>query len=282
MTIFDPIFGSEDRVWEGVLRSSGSKKEDGGSSKMEGACFEDREVLRRTLPMGGGSSSKNPFQSSNNPQSSKNPPSSKNIHLRSSEPKIEDLPSSIFGAEDRRSPRGFFEDRGVLRSSGSEERRAPTIFHPLGPKNGEPLPHFPPSRPEEQRTFTHFPFLDQKNEEPSPICSSSDPLPSNRGHQLLSAILRFGFSERSSTLKIGPKIEIGFYVLSKIEVDRWFFSDMPYISFFTETLKQTLVSNEERSALVVLRRNRWRLAVPPCAAPFRPARGMPEFVIRFF
>ena len=43
----------------------------------------------------------------------------------------------------------------------------------------------------------------------SPPSSSSDPPPSTNPHQVLSALLRSGSSARSSTLKIGPKIEIG-------------------------------------------------------------------------
>ena len=56
--------------------------------------------------------------------------------------------------------------------------------------------------------FTIFHFLGPKNKEPLPAFVFFRPPPSTNGHQLLSAILRSGYSERSSTLKIGPKTEI--------------------------------------------------------------------------
>ena len=115
---------------------------------------------------------------------SKNPPSSI-FDLRSRRSK--NPPSSIFGAEE------WVEDR-------TEEGGGAGL---LPPKNEEPPfstfsarrtknPHLPSSRPEEWT----------KN---LPGTSSSDP---SLGHQLPSAILRSGSSDRSSTL-IGPKIEIG-------------------------------------------------------------------------
>ena len=82
--------------------------------------------------------------------------------------------------------------------SSNEE---PPIFHLLGTRNEEP-PLLPSSWPEE---WTKNP----------PGTSSSDPSP---GHQLPSAILRSGSSDRSSTLKIGPKIEIGSYSATEIAV----------------------------------------------------------------
>ena len=84
-------------------------------------------------------------------------------------------------------------------TSSSEERRNP---------------YLPPSRPEERRT-PHLPRSrpEEWTKNP-PGTSSSDPPP---GHQLPSAILRSGSPDRSSTLKIGSKIEIGlllrFFVL---------------------------------------------------------------------
>ena len=86
---------------------------------------------------------------------------------------------------------GVFEDGGFFDLPDPKNELTAPIFHFLGPKRR--TPHFPPSRPEE---WTNNP----------PGTSSSD---SSSGHQLLSAILRSGSSDRSSTLKIGPKIEIG-------------------------------------------------------------------------
>ena len=62
-----------------------------------------------------------------------------------------------------------------------------------GPKNEDP-PHLPPFLPEKQRTprFYLLPTLP----------------PSTTGHQLLSATLKSGSSDRYSTSNIDPKIEI--------------------------------------------------------------------------
>ena len=134
-------------------------------------------------------------------------------------PIFEEPPSSTFGAEEWIKDRteegggwdfldgggGFFEyGRGIVRFSGSEERRNPPSFTVSARRTKNPF-HLPPSRPEERRTL--------------PSCSSSDPPPSRpKCHQLLSAILSSGSSARSSTLKIGPKIEIGPLLASLYDV----------------------------------------------------------------
>ena len=132
------------------------------------------------------------------------------FNLRSSAPKIEE-PPPIFDLRPRRSVRrsdgrrevggDFFEDGGVLRRWGGSSifrlRRAknPPIFDLRSRKNEEPPPIF------------HL--LCWKNEEPPPSSSSSDPPPPTNAHQVLPALLESRSPARSSTLKIGPKIEIG-------------------------------------------------------------------------
>ena len=124
--------------------------------------------------------------------------------------------STIFGVEQRkwgfydfRVPKivnggGFFDLpapknenplEGVLRRWGvlrcSRERRTPSIFD-FGCRKNEKSTYFAPSRPEEWRT---------------PPLSSSDP-PSTKLHQVPPALLKFGSSARSSTLKSCPEIVI--------------------------------------------------------------------------
>ena len=118
------------------------------------------------------------------------------------------LQSSIFGAEDRRplifDPRrmgrrsdrrrgGFFEDGG-----GS------SIFRVRRTKNLPPSSTFSARR---KKSPPIFHFLGRKNGRRTPLVPLLPTPPS--GHQLPSAILRAGSSDRSSTLKIGPEIEIG-------------------------------------------------------------------------
>ena len=141
---------------------------------------------------------------------SKNPPSS----IFGPEDRITPhLQSSIFGPEDRRTPHlrssapnsgpkigrktgvgcdffedgGSFEDGGVLRYSGSETRKP--LFSIFGAGRTK-TPHLPPSRPEERRTPFSFFFRPP----PQPTLAGS---PEGRS------------SDRSSSSKIGPKIEIG-------------------------------------------------------------------------
>ena len=134
-------------------------------------------------------------------------------HLRSSEPKIEEPPhlqSSI--PEDRRTPPSsmfgpeeWVEDRTEEGGWDFFLRRTknPPIFHFLGRRTKNP-PHLPPSWPEEwtKNPLWYFFFR---------------PPPS---HQLPPAILRSGSSDRSSTLKIGPKIEIGHLLCRTHNPDR--------------------------------------------------------------
>ena len=168
--IFDAIFAPriEDR-W--VSCSSELENNRTPSSSKKPPIFEDP------------SSSQNP-QSSNGPpifdlrlRKTKNLPSSifedeertsPHFNSRSSASKIEEpLPSSIFDLGDRSEDRtedggatsskmgkGFFEHRWVLRSSGSEERRAPQL------RSSEPkkrrTSNLPPSRPDGRRTLFFF------------------------------------------------------------------------------------------------------------------------------
>ena len=204
----------------GILRRRGSSSKIGGSSKKGGGKFFVLRVRRsKTSPI---------FDLRT--RRSKNPPSSI-FDLRSRRPKT--LPSSIFRGEDRRTPH--------LRSSELEDRRTPPpIFNPrsLEPKIEEPFPssifgpeefrrsggrrwggvgllppknkglsHLPPFRHEERRTPPSSTFSAGRMDEDSPLVLL---LPTPHGHQLPSAILRSGSSDRSSTLKTGPKIEIGF------------------------------------------------------------------------
>ena len=191
-------------------------------------------------------------------------PKNEEPHLRFSKPKDRRtayLRSSIFGPGDRRTPHlrssvlkngfedrtkdgkggcDFFEDGEVLRSSRSEERRTPpsSIFGAGRTKNAP---------------YSTFSTRRSKNPPPS---SSSDLPPSTKGHHLLPAMLRSS-SARSSTLKIGPKIEIG-----------------------PLSARGAVVSWANRSVGVPSCPAPPRPAAPPCAAPTRPARGMSGFWIR--
>ena len=89
----------------------------------------------------------------------------------------------------------LFEDGENISIFRIRKTKNVCIFHFFGRRNEEPLP-----------TST---FSIGRTKKPSPLPSSSDPLPSTHGQQLFSAILRFGSPDRSSTVKIGPKIEIG-------------------------------------------------------------------------
>ena len=208
-----------------VLQLRGSKM---GVLRFGAGRSKTRPHLRRTPP-----SSKNPchlrrtrsLSSKNPPSSSKNPffeePSPFSIfgaedrrtpYSRYSEPKIEEPNPPIFDLRPRRMVRRSDGRRrgvrllrkwgvpskigGVLRYSGSEERRTPPIFDLRGLEERSTFNHFPCSRPEERRTFPHVLFLQTPPSLTNP-------------RQVLSACLRFGSSARFSTLKIGPKIEIG-------------------------------------------------------------------------
>ena len=111
------------------------------------------------------------------------------FNFRSSKLKIEEPP--IFDLRPRRMGRRSDERKRGGGTSSSEERRTPpsSTFSARRTKN-------PPSS-----IFS----AGRMNEEPSRGTSSSDP----PEHQLPSAILKSGSSDRSSSLKIGPKIEIG-------------------------------------------------------------------------
>ena len=141
-TIFDLIFGSEDRRW-GVIRSSDQKNKERreGSSKKRGSSSKKAGFFEE-----GGNSSKNPFSFFvlRNRRS-------KIPHLRSSKPKIEE--PLIFN----------------FRSSKSKTEPLSSIFDPeervedrteegvgLLPPNNEEPPHLPSSRHDEQRT-PHLP-----------------------------------------------------------------------------------------------------------------------------
>ena len=149
--------------------------------KMEG-FFEEPPHLRRTLHIFDLRSrrSKNPphLQSSIfGPEDRRTPP-----HLRSSDPKDGSKIGRKTGEGVRLLRRwgGFFEDGGGSSICRVRGTRSPPIFHFLGPKNEEPF---------------HILLL------PTP--------PSTNGHQLISATLRSGSSNRSSTVKKAPKIEVG-------------------------------------------------------------------------
>ena len=113
------------------------------------------------------------------------------------------LQSSIFGAEDRRTPL-IFDLRPRRMGRRSDERRGG------GTSSSEErrTPHLPPSRPKNEEPPI-FHLLGRKNGRRTPSLVLL--LPPTPGHQLPSAILRSGSSDRSSPLKIGPKIEIGSY-----------------------------------------------------------------------
>ena len=194
----------------------------GGLSKIGGCSSKVRRILRRTLPLRRTSFHLRrtpPSSSIFYPTNEEPPPSSMFgaderrtspiFNLRSSAPKIEES-LLIFDLRLRRSVRrsdgrrggDFFEDRGVLRRWGGffdfpapKNEESPAIFDLRSRKNEEPAPIF------------HL--LGQNNEEHPLFSSSSDPPPPTSIHQVLSALLRFRSSARSSTLKIGPKIEIG-------------------------------------------------------------------------
>ena len=164
MSIFDPIFGSEDRRWGGFF-------EDGGGSLRNTPSSKNHPHLRRTSP-----SSKNapslffdseyrstPHFRFSEPKIEEGPI----FNLRSSAPNIEENPFSIFDAEewveDRTEEGGVLRRwRGILRSSGSEERRTP---------------HLPLFRVEERRTPRSSTFLARKRKN-TPTLSSSSDLPS--------------------------------------------------------------------------------------------------------
>ena len=80
------------------------------------------------------------------------------------------------------------------------------FFDLPGPKTKNPLSSI--FGAEITKNLSIFHLLDQKKEERPPFFFFRLPLSTN-DHQLLSAILRSGSSGRSSTLKIGPEIEIG-------------------------------------------------------------------------
>ena len=142
-TIFDPIFGSEDRGWGCVLRSSGLKNAErrGESSKKGGilrrrGILQRREVLRRTPLLSsffGAEDQRTPIFDLRS-RRSKNPPI---LNLRSSEPKIEEPPSSIFGPEE------WVDDR-------TEEGRGGWDFFLRRTKKGEGV-GLPPSKNDERR-----------------------------------------------------------------------------------------------------------------------------------
>ena len=166
MGIFDPIFGSEDRRWGGVLRLSGSKNEDGAGSSIFGVDGRRSKMglytmfrLRRSK-MGGSFDLRAPnivkpptfdFR----PRKSTNPPFS--IFASSAPKNGRPKNGSRIGQKDEREGCDFFEDRGlsqdgwVFRSSGSEQRRKTLRLRS--------------SRPEERRTPI-FHLLDPKIEEP--------------------------------------------------------------------------------------------------------------------
>ena len=114
MAIFDPIFGSEERKWEGFfdLRLRRSKM---------GGFFDLRTRRSKTPPF-------SIFYSRT--EDRRTPP-----HFRSSEPNIEEPPPfSIFGAEDRRPP--IFNHR----SSEPNIEETPHL-RSSAPKNGSKIHH---------------------------------------------------------------------------------------------------------------------------------------------
>ena len=113
------------------------------------------------------------------------------FNRRSLEPKIEEPP--IFDLRPWIMIRRSHGRRGKAGGTSSfEERRTP---------------HLPHSRLEE-RIIPHLPSSRGRiDEEPSLVRLL--PIPPTLEHQLPSGILRSGSSDRSSTMKIGPKIEIG-------------------------------------------------------------------------
>ena len=209
------------RPWRSSTQSSAPKIEDGRVLRSSGSKNEDRGGSSKNPPP---SSKDSP--SSKDPPSSKNPlifdfpvPKIEDLrHLRFSEPKIEEphLQSSILWPEDRRTAHhlrcsaskngskigqktygrcttssnkggGSSKMMGVLRSSGSEERRTP---------------HLPPSRPEERRSPHHLSFSrsEERSKNPSPGTPSSDPHPpTNRRQVSWGSIFRqmFGLEDRS-------------------------------------------------------------------------------------
>ena len=174
MTIFDRIFGTEDRRW--VLRSPGREGErwvgffeERGPSKIE-------ETLRKPF-----SYSKKPLLRSS---SSKNLPSSIfDLRLRrSTNPSISDLLPEEW-VEDRTETRAggcdFVEDGGVLRRWGGSSIFRPRRTKKLFPSSifsarttTNPL-YFPRSRPEERRTPSFFFFRPP----PGTLATNSSQLP---------------------------------------------------------------------------------------------------------
>ena len=176
---------------------------------------EEPPLLRRTLPF-----------SFFGPESQRTSPSSIfDLRSRRSKTSIFVLrkrksknpsPSSIFGPEDRRTPH--------LQSSifGAEDRRTPHLRY-SAPKNGSKIgrkkrgwdfffrrtKNLPPSSTfsAEERRTPHLPHSWPEEWTKDPLWYFFFRPP---GHQLPSAILRSGSSDRSSTLKIGPKIEVSF------------------------------------------------------------------------
>ena len=110
------------------------------------------------------------------------------------------LLSSIFGAEDRRTP----HLRYSAPNNGSKIGRKKRGVGFLPPKNEEPPIVLLLGTKNEEPPSSIF-STGRMDEEPTPGYSFYDP----PGHQLFSAILTFGSSDRSSSLKIGPRIGIG-------------------------------------------------------------------------
>ena len=159
---------------------------------------------------------------------------SKNPHLRSSDPKIEEPPSSIFDLRSRRSKTPIRSSKANLEAPpptfdiGSRRSKNPSsIFDLRSRRSKNPSSsifgfeewvedrtkeggwnfffrrmnhHLPPSRHEDRRTL-HLPSSRSKEWTKIPLVIL---LSTPAGHQLPSAILRSGSSDRSSTLKIGP------------------------------------------------------------------------------
>ena len=196
--------------WRSSTQSSAAKIEDGGGSSTP--QIEEPPHLRSSEPkIEEPPSSIFDFR----PRTSKNPPI---FDLRSRTSKNPHLQSSIFSAPNIEEPRPIFDlrlRRVGRRPDGRSGRGGGTSFRRWGEgsskmKGGSSIFRV--------RSPPIFHFLGPKNEEPPPP-SSSDP-PSTNGHQLLSAIRRSGSSDRSSTLKIGPKVGIGPLFVETLEGQR--------------------------------------------------------------
>ena len=247
MAIFDLIFDFEDRRWglfhqgpDGHLRpnlrlrrsqmgelfrSSGSKNkdrglfEDGGSSKRrEGSSKNPSIFEEHLLSSKNFSSPKDSLLSFFGPENRK-----KKHNLRSSQPRIEETtifqlrlsapkieePSHLRssasknGSKISRKTAGcdFVEDTALFenRQGGS------SIFRVRRTKN---LPFSTIMARTKRRTLPSSNLSTKRSKNFIHLLLLPIPRPSTSGHQLLSATLRCGSSDQSSTLEIGSKIDI--------------------------------------------------------------------------